>query len=44
MELPDKWTNGDFYQATRHWDYLGLPGYNTVHDYCSMRGDDLEDD
>ena len=44
MELPDKWTKGDFYQATRHWEYLGLSGYNTDYDYCSMRGDDLEDD
>ena len=44
MELPDKWTKGDFYQATRHWEYLGLPGYNPDNDYCPMRGDDLEDD
>ena len=35
MELPDKWTNGVFYQATRHWEYLGLPGYNTDYDFCS---------
>ena len=35
MELLDKWTKGDFYQATRHWEYLGLPGYNTDYDFCS---------
>ena len=45
MELPEKWTKGDFYQATRHWagESLGLSGYYTNVDYCSMRGDDLED-
>ena len=32
MELPDTWTKGEFYQATRHWGYLGLSGYNTDYD------------
>ena len=24
LELPNTWTKGDFYQATRHWESLGL--------------------
>ena len=39
--LPTTWAKGDFYQATRHWESLGLSGYNAQYDYCSLRGDNL---
>jgi hypothetical protein len=46
LELPKTWTKGDFIQATRHWESLGfnLSGYNAHHDYCLLRGDNLEHD
>ena len=44
LELPKTWTKGDFYQETRHWESLGLSGYNAYHVYCSLRGDNLEHD
>ena len=28
LELPQTWSEGDFYQATKHWESLGLSGYN----------------
>ena len=43
LTLPH-WEKGDFYQATKHWEALGLSGYNAHHDYCSLRGDNLEYD
>ena len=44
LKLPATWDRGDFYQATKHWETLGLYGYNNRHTYCSLRGDDLEYD
>ena len=44
LKLPDTWEKGDFYQATKHWEALGLSGYNAQYTYCSLRGDDLERD
>ena len=44
LELSKTWSMGDFYQATKHWESLGLSGYNAQYDYCSLRGDDLEHD
>ena len=44
LELPPTWAKGDFYQATRHWESLGLSGYNAQYYYCSLRGDNQEHD
>ena len=44
LKLPDTWEKGDFYQATKHWEMLGLSGYNARYHYCSLRGDDQEYD
>ena len=44
FKLPATWDRGDFYQETKHWETLGLYGYNNRHTYCSLRGDDLEYD
>ena len=44
LKVPDTWEKGDFYQATKHWEALGLSGYNARYHYCSLRGDDLEYD
>ena len=44
LKLPDTWGKGDFYQATKHWEVMGLSGYNAQYMYCSLRGDNLEHD
>ena len=44
LTLPDTWKKGDFYQATKLWEALGLSGYNAQYTYCSLKGDDLERD
>ena len=44
LELPTTWTRGDFYHETKHWEGLGLSGYNAYPVCCSLRGDDLEHD
>ena len=44
LMLLDTWEKGNFYQATKHWELLGLSGYNARKHYCSLRGDDLEYD
>ena len=44
LTLPATWDRGDFYQATRHWEMLGLSGYNARYHYCTLRGDYLEHD
>jgi hypothetical protein len=41
--LPD-WNMGCFYSQTYHWEQLGLEGYQSQHRYCSMRGDDIQND
>ena len=28
LKLPDTWKRGDFYQGTKHWEAMGLYGYN----------------
>ena len=44
LELQQTLSKVDIYQATKHWESLGLSGYNAQHDYCLLRGDDLEHD
>ena len=44
LELPQTWSKGDVYQATNHWDNLGMSGYNAQYTYYSLKGDDLEHD
>ena len=44
LELQQTLSKGDFYQSTDHWEMLGLTRYNALHTYCSLRGDDLEND
>jgi hypothetical protein len=38
------WNMGCFYIQTYHWEQLGLEGYQSQHRYCSMRGDDIQND
>ena len=44
LVLPTSWVKGDFYQSTDYWEHLGLSGYEARYDYCSLRGDDLDQD
>ncbi len=38
------WKQGDFYMASRHGERDGMPPYHYEIDYCSMTGEDLEND
>jgi hypothetical protein len=38
------WKQGDFYMTSRHWEREGMPPYTYEIDYCSMTGEDLEND
>ena len=44
LVLPVHWVQGYLYQSTDYCEYLGLSGYDARHDYCSLRGDDLDQD
>jgi len=38
------WIQGDFYMGSRHWERAGMPPYPYEIDYCSMIGEDIEND
>jgi hypothetical protein len=43
----NNWNQGDFYMTSRHWERAGMPPYQAYPyeiDYCSMTGEDLEND
>jgi hypothetical protein len=43
LVLPD-WNMGCFYLQTYHWELLGPEEYQSQHRYCSLRGDDIQND
>ena len=44
LALPVTWRKGDYYQATDHWEAMGLTGYDNSYEYCSLGGVDLDQD
>ena len=44
LVLPVTWVKGDFYQANEYWEAIVLTSYDARHEYCSLRGDDLDQD